>query len=76
MWSLTIYLSLATIVHPWYITTVVALSIFTNYRFPLLWSALIVMTYINYSYAAYFENLWVVAVLSHGEDAYGIAVQQ
>jgi len=62
MWTLTIYLSLATIVHPWYITTLVALSIFTSYRFPLLWSGLVTMTYINYSYDPYFENLWVVGL--------------
>jgi len=62
MWALVIYLSLATIVHPWYITTLVALSVFTNYRFPMVWSGLIVLTYINYSYGAYFENLWIVGL--------------
>jgi len=62
MWALTIYLAFATIVHPWYITTLVALSIFTSYRFPLLWSGLITMTYINYSYEVYTENLWVVGL--------------
>ena len=62
MWCLTIYFGLATIVHPWYITTLVAVSIFSQYRFPILWSGLITMTYINYSYSPYFENLWFVAL--------------
>ena len=62
MWSLTIYFLFATIVHPWYITTLVALCIFTNYRFPVVWSGLIVLTYINYSYPGYFENLWIVGL--------------
>ena len=62
MWALTIYLIFATIVHPWYITTLVALSILTTYRFPLLWSGLITLTYINYSDDVYFENLWVVGL--------------
>jgi len=38
------------------------LSIFTRYRFPLVWTALLWLTYINYSYAEYHENLWVVGL--------------
>ncbi|MEE9373730.1 MAG: hypothetical protein V3V00_11825 [Saprospiraceae bacterium] len=56
------YLFLATIVHPWYLSVPLVLCIFTSYRFPVLWSALIFLTYSNYNDSQYFENLWVVLV--------------
>ena len=62
MWAITIYLLFTVIVHPWYIALPLFLSVFSNYRFPIIWSALITLTYINYSYTPYFENLWVVGI--------------
>ena len=62
MWAIVIYLIFTTTVHPWYVALPLFLCCFTNFRFPALWSALICFTYINYSYAEYFENLWVVAL--------------
>lgn len=56
------YLFLATTVHPWYLGLPLFFCGFTRYRFPVLWSALIFGTYINYSYPEYQENLWVVVV--------------
>lgn len=43
-----IYYFLATTVHPWYLATAVMLSVFTPYRFVIIWSALIPMSYIHY----------------------------
>ncbi len=60
--AVVVYLILATTVHPWYISTAVVLCIFTPFRFPVLWSGLAVLTYVNYSYEPYWENLWVVAL--------------
>lgn len=57
-----IYFSCATIVHPWYISTLVALSVFTKWRFPLLLSGLIVLTYFTYRTVPYSENLLLVAI--------------
>lgn len=68
MWVLVIYFSLATIVHPWYITTIVAMSVFTKYRFALLWSLLIFFTYLGYTSTGFTEYLWVNIV------EYGIVV--
>lgn len=62
LWAISLYLFLATTVHPWYAILPLALSVFTNYRFPIAWTALIWLTYINYSYPEYHENLWVVAL--------------
>jgi hypothetical protein len=49
MWCMTIYLLFTTIVHPWYITTLVAISIFTTYRFVVVWTLMIFFTYAGYS---------------------------
>ncbi|MFK7931916.1 MAG: glycosyltransferase 87 family protein [Saprospiraceae bacterium] len=62
LFAITLYLSFTTIVHPWYVALPLALCMFTNYRFPILWSAFIFLTYINYSYPVYQENLMVVAI--------------
>ncbi|MDX1907233.1 MAG: glycosyltransferase 87 family protein [Bacteroidia bacterium] len=59
MWCLLIYFSMASIVHPWYITTLVALCGMTTYRFPVLWSVLLPLTYLTYQTTAYTENLWI-----------------
>ncbi|MDX1667040.1 MAG: hypothetical protein R3350_07420 [Saprospiraceae bacterium] len=62
LFAIVVYLMLATTVHPWYLSMPVALCLFTRYRFPIVWSALIFLTYINYSYPEYYENLWIVAI--------------
>ncbi len=62
LFSICLYLFCATTVHPWYIALPVVFSVFTRFRFPVLWSGLVFMTYINYSYEPYFENLWVVGM--------------
>ena len=60
VWALAIFLLMSTTVHPWYITTLVALAAFTNYRFPLAWSILVILSYAGYSESGYTENLWLV----------------
>lgn len=59
---LLLYLLLATTVHPWYTTTLVALATFTSFRFPYIWSFLLIFTYSTYITAAYYEHLGVAAV--------------
>jgi len=58
----TLYLLLATTVHPWYLAMLIALCCFTRFRYPVVWSMLIPLTYINYSYQAYYEPLGIVAL--------------
>ena len=60
--AIAVYLFCATTVHPWYTALPLMLCLFTNFRWPVLWTALITMTYINYSYVDYHENLLVVAL--------------
>ncbi|MFC0603041.1 mannosyltransferase [Winogradskyella pulchriflava] len=59
------YLFLSTTVHPWYIATLVMLCIFTNYRFPLVWSLVVVLSYLAYSNASNSENPWLI-ILEYG----------
>ena len=61
LWILSIYFLFATTLHPWYITTLLALSVFTPYRFTLVWTGLIFLTYAGYSIDSFKENLWLVA---------------
>ena len=59
---LTVYYLTATVVHPWYLTPLVALSCFGRWQFPLVWGALAVLSYSAYQTANYSENLGLVAV--------------
>lgn len=62
LFAICLYLLFTTTVHPWYVSLPIVLCLFTRFRFPILWSGLIFMTYVNYSYNPYHENLWVVGV--------------
>lgn len=60
--ALFIYFLLTTTLHPWYVITMVALCVFTPYRFPLVWSCLIFLTYAGYAEDTFRENLAIVAL--------------
>lgn len=45
-----VYLIFSSTLHPWYVLTMLALSLFTNYTFPLLWSFVIFFSYVFYNY--------------------------
>lgn len=61
-WALIIYLGFAAIIHPWYLTPLVALSMFVKFRFILVWSALIPLSYISFKTLPYSENYWITGV--------------
>jgi hypothetical protein len=62
LFSFTIYLLLSTTVHPWYLTIPLLFSIFTKYRYMVVWSGLVFLSYSAYSNASYQENLWWVGL--------------
>ncbi|GAB2784495.1 DUF2029 domain-containing protein [Rhabdobacter roseus] len=62
---LTVYLFCATTVHPWYVAPLLALGTFTHYRYPLLWSVLLPLTYLAYAQVPFQEPRWVL-VLEYG----------
>ena len=56
------YFFLATTVHPWYIATPLLLSVFTKFRFALVWSFLVMLSYSAYKRNGFQENYWLIAV--------------
>lgn len=60
--ALSLYYFTATTVHPWYIATLLCLSVFTNYRFVLVWSFVAILSYTAYSQSNYTENLLFVTL--------------
>ena len=62
LFGISFYFLLATTVHPWYIATPLLLSVFTKYRFPIVWSAVVMLSYSAYQQNVTEENLWLVAI--------------
>ncbi|MCC3156853.1 glycosyltransferase 87 family protein [Hymenobacter sp. 15J16-1T3B] len=60
--AFTLYYLLATTVHPWYLTPLVALNCFTGWRYPATWAALATLSYATYRSSAYQEHLGLVAL--------------
>ncbi|ULC60137.1 mannosyltransferase [Flaviramulus sp. BrNp1-15] len=65
LFALSFYYFTATTVHPWYIATLLILAMFTTYKFPLVWSFVIILSYLAYisiGNAEKQENLWIIAL--------------
>ncbi|MEP2404116.1 MAG: glycosyltransferase 87 family protein, partial [Nonlabens ulvanivorans] len=62
VFSFFTYLILSTTVHPWYLTIPLLFSVFTKYRFMLLWSFTIFLSYSAYSSESFTENSWFIAI--------------
>ncbi|MGB5237774.1 MAG: glycosyltransferase family 87 protein [Flavobacteriaceae bacterium] len=62
LWVLSIYYFLSTTVHPWYIISLVVLTLFSEYRFPLVWSAMIFLSYSAYGENRFEEQSWLLAI--------------
>ena len=62
LFSFSIYLFFATTVHPWYLMVPTFLSVFVEFRYVLLWSYLIFLSYIHYSYDPVSENFAIIAL--------------
>ncbi|MEM9685867.1 MAG: glycosyltransferase 87 family protein [Bacteroidota bacterium] len=60
--ALSFYYFTATTVHPWYITLLIGLSVFTTYNFPLVWSGLIMLSYYAYAHIPFHENMWLIGL--------------
>lgn len=59
--GVSFYFLLSTTVHPWYVATPLLLSLFTRYRFAMVWSLLIFLSYSAYRKDGFSENLYLVA---------------
>lgn len=60
--AFTAYLLLATVVHPWYLSTLVMLCCLTPWRYPLVWSAGALLSYAAYQTTSYQENGWLIGL--------------
>jgi len=62
LWVLTLYYFLSATVHPWYIIFLLVLSLFTEFRFPIVWSFSIILSYWAYSIPGFKENYWLLSI--------------
>jgi hypothetical protein len=60
LFGLSFYYFTTTTMHPWYLATLIILAVFTKYRFPIIWSIVIVFSYQAYANIPWKENLWFV----------------
>jgi len=58
----SLYFLCATTVHPWYIATPLLLSVFTRFRFAIVWSLVVFLSYSAYKIDRVEENFWLIAV--------------
>ncbi|WP_162051864.1 glycosyltransferase 87 family protein [Pontibacter pamirensis] len=58
--ALTIYLFLATTVHPWYLTTLLALTTMSRFRFAVVWSGFAILSYAAYQTTANTESMGLI----------------
>jgi len=62
LFAVTAYLFLSTTVHPWYLAIPLILSVFTEMKYLLVWSVVIMVSYYAYSNPEYEESMWLLAV--------------
>ncbi len=62
LWVCSLYLWTATTVHPWYLALPLLLSLFTEFRYMILWSLMIVLSYTAYSQPIVREIPWILTL--------------
>ena len=62
LFGISFYYLLSTTVHPWYIATPLLFCVFTKYRFPIVWSLVVMLSYSAYGINGFSENLWLVSL--------------
>lgn len=62
LFAISIYLLLATTVHPWYITLPMALSLLTKWRYAIVWSGVAWLSYSHYWGGGFQENYLLIAM--------------
>lgn len=62
LFCISVYYFTATTVHPWYIAMVLVLGIFSNFKFPIVWSFVIMLSYLAYMNSDNKENYLILII--------------
>ncbi len=62
LWVLTLYYFMSTTVHPWYLIFLLVLSLFTEFRFAIVWSAVVILSYFAYSQSPFKEHMGLIII--------------
>ena len=58
----SVYLLLSTTIHPWYLVMPLLFSVFTSYRYMVVWSLMVFLSYSRYQTSLYQENYYLVTL--------------
>jgi hypothetical protein len=62
LFALMLQLSLSATVHPWYATVPFALGLLSQWRFPIVWTGLVALSYSHYAGGFFQENYWLIVL--------------
>lgn len=61
LFGISFYYIFSSTVHPWYMATPLLLGVFTKYKFPIIWTFIVILSYQAYANFQSKENLWLIA---------------
>ena len=64
LFGLSFYYFTTTTMHPWYLASLLLLAVFTKYKFPIVWSLVIFLSYATYRDNTYKEPLLLIGIES------------
>ncbi|WP_188404706.1 polyprenol phosphomannose-dependent alpha 1,6 mannosyltransferase MptB [Psychroflexus salis] len=62
LFGVSFYFLFSTTVHPWYIATPLLLSVFTRFKFLIVWSFTVILSYAAYQNEIYTEKIGLIAL--------------
>ncbi|MFZ4635707.1 MAG: glycosyltransferase 87 family protein, partial [Saprospiraceae bacterium] len=60
-WAAFAHLSLAAVVHPWYVLLPFGICLISGWRFPVMWTGVVILSYSHYAAGTYTEkHAWII----------------